>query len=302
MQRIFPKKLKPNDTIGLVSVAGAIENPIQVKSAINYFSKLGFNVKVSNNIEKQNRYLSGSDEERANALNSFFADDQINAIIALRGGYGSIRILDKIHYEVIKQNPKIFGGYSDITALSLMIFQKTGLVTFNTPMPYSDFVQNKTGFSQISFIKTLQNGENTIKLIDSKTYNEKIANGVLWGGNLSTIQSLCGTDFIPDEKFILVAEDINEPVYKLDKMFTQLFNIEKFKQNITGLVLGDFSNIDNNNYFDELIKEISQKHKIAAISGLKFGHEEYNTTFPIGVKAQLNTKTKSLDFCEEFLQ
>ena len=107
MQRIFPKKLKPNDTIGLVSIAGAIETPNEIQNAQNYFSNLGFKVKVSNNITNKNRYLCGSDEERAKALNTFFADEEIDAIIAIRGGYGSIRILDKIDYDAIKKNPKI---------------------------------------------------------------------------------------------------------------------------------------------------------------------------------------------------
>lgn len=302
MQRIFPKKLKINDTIGLVSIAGAIETPDEIQNAKNYFSNLGFKVKVSNNVTSKNRYICGSDEERAKALNTFFADEKIDAIIAIRGGYGSIRILDKIDYNAIKKNPKIFGGYSDITALSLMIYKKTGLITFNTPMALSDFSKEINTKNEISFLETLQKGVKYLELSNGKVYKNGKAKGIIWGGNLSTIQSLCGLDFIPNEDFIFVTEDINEPVYKLDKIFTQLFNIEKFRKNIKGIVLGDFSNIDNKDYFDELINETAQKHNIVTTTGLKFGHEIEKKTFPIGVKSMLDTKNKTIELCEEFLK
>ena len=111
----------------------------------------------------------------------------------------------------------------------------------------------------------------------------------MWGGNLSTIQSLCGLDFLPDKKFIFVAEDINEPVYKIDKMFTQLLNIPAFKNNLSAVVLGDFSGIDNERYFNEYFTELAQELKIPFTGGLKFGHEKDKQTFPIGVNAIVDT-------------
>ena len=106
------------------------------------------------------------------------------------------------------------------------------------------------------------------------------------------LHQLCGLDFLPTEDFIFVVEDTNEPVYKIDKMFTQLFNIKSVKERIKGMVLGDFSNLDNKEHFDELIFEISNRYNLPTLSGLKFGHEKQKQTFPIGVSAILDT-TKS---------
>lgn len=289
MQRIFPKKLKKNDTIGLLAIAGSIENADLINKAAKYFTDKGYKVKISPNAYECYRYLSGTDKARTNAINDFFADKEIDAIIALRGGYGSIRIINDLDYETIKSNPKIFAGYSDITALSLMIYKKTGLITYNAPMACSDFAKNIDKYTEESFFDMIENNINIITLNEPLIYKNGISEGILWGGNLSTIQSLCGLDFIPQEHFIFIAEDVNEPVYKIDKMFTQLFNIPKFKNNVQAIVLGDFTNIDNKDYFDELFQEIAKKYSIPIISGLKFGHEKQKTTFPIGIKAELDT-------------
>lgn len=300
MQTLFPKKLRKGDTIGLLSVAGAIEDVNLVEKVKQYFGAKGFNIVVSPNYTKKTRYLSGNDDERAEALNCFFSDASIDAIISLRGGYGSIRILDKLDYSVIKANPKIFAGYSDITALSLMIYKKTGLVTFNSPMGISDFANGLDFLTENSFWDTLQNGINKVKLVDTNVYRSGSAKGILWGGNLSTIQSLCGLDFLPRNEFIFVAEDINEPVYKIDKMFSQLFNIEQFSKNISAILLGDFTGIDNKYYFDDLMLELADKYCIPVMSGLKFGHEKSKLTFPIGANVYLDTDNCEILFNQTF--
>lgn len=300
MKTLFPKKLKKGDTIGLLSVAGAISDISLVENAKQYFGYRGYNVVVSENFSNRYRYLCGLDYERADALNSFFANNEIDAIVALRGGYGAIRILDKIDYSLIKVNPKIFCGYSDVTALSLMIYKNTGLVTFNSPMGVSDFSLGLDDLTENSFWNVLQNGIDKLSLVNPKVYNGGCTRGILWGGNLSTIQSLCGLDFIPKEKFIFVVEDVNEPVYKIDKMFSQLFNISDFKNNVSAIVLGDFTGIDNENYFDDLMIEIANIHRIPVVSGLKFGHEKTKLTFPIGVKASLNIDDCEIKFNQTF--
>lgn len=300
MQAIFPKKLKKGDTIGLLSVAGAIDDFNLIEKTKKYFLGKGFNVVLSKNCFERNRYLSGSDFQRADALNEFFADRSVDAIIALRGGYGSIRILDNIDYTLIKSNPKIFAGYSDITALSLMIFKNTGLVTFSSPMGVSDFANDIDLFSENSFWNTFQNGISKINLVESNVYKKGNASGILWGGNLSTIQSLCGLDFLPTEKFIFVVEDVNEPVYKIDKMFCQLFNISDFKNNVAAIVLGDFTGIDSQEYYDELMYELADLHDIPVVSGLKFGHEKSKLTFPIGASALLNIENREILFNQTF--
>lgn len=288
MDLIYPEHLKKGDTIGILCVSGKIDDYSKLNRAKEFIESKGYNVKISYLPEKQNGYLCADDETRASELNRFFADKTIKAIIAARGGYGSIRIIDKIDYKTIKDNPKFFGGYSDITALSLMIYKNTGLVTYNSPMAYSDFGNQISDYTEKSFFDVIENGLTELRLENSRVYKSGNASGVLWGGNLSTIQSLCGIDFMPVDDFIFITEDINEPVYKIDKMFAQLFNISKFKTNCKAIVLGYFSNIDNNEILDKLFKEIANKYEIPVVKGLKFGHERDFLTFPIGVNAILN--------------
>lgn len=288
MDLIYPEHLKKGDTIGILCVSGKIDDYSKLNRAKEFIESKGYNVKISYLPEKQNGYLCADDETRASELNRFFADKTIKAIIAARGGYGSIRIIDKIDYKTIKDNPKFFGGYSDITALSLMIYKNTGLVTYNSPMAYSDFGNQISDYTEKSFFDVIENGLTELRLENSRVYKSGNASGVLWGGNLSTIQSLCGIDFIPVDDFIFITEDINEPVYKIDKMFAQLFNISKFKTNCKAIVLGYFSNIDNNEILDKLFNEIANKYEIPVVKGLKFGHERDFLTFPIGVNAILN--------------
>lgn len=294
MTQTLPKKLKKGDTIGFLAVSGDIKDYSKLEKAKECFESHGYNVIISETAKTRKNYLCADDKMRADALNKFFKSPEIDAIIACRGGYGAIRILDKIDYEAIKENPKMFGGYSDITALQLMIYKKTGLVTFNTPMAYSDFGCGTSDYTKDSFFNVLEQGTKEIVIDNPKIYFNGSTAGVLWGGNLSTIQSLCGLDFVPDKKFILVTEDVNEPVYKIDKMFTQLLSIPMFRGNLAGVVLGNFSGIDNERYFDDFFNELSSGLKIPFISGLKFGHETDKQTFPIGAKVILDTNLSKI--------
>ena len=286
---LIPEKLKKGDTIGILAACGDIKDSRKIDTAKKLFESAGYKVMLSDTIYTKKDYLCADDNTRAHELNKFFADKTIKAIIAARGGYGALRILDKIDYGLIKNNPKIFAGYSDVTALSLMIYKNTGLVTYNAPMAYSDFGSDIDEYTKQSFFNVLENGISEITVDTPKVFSGGAASGVLWGGNLSTIQSLCGLDFIPDNKFIFVTEDVNEPVYKIDRMFTQLLNIKHFKQNIAAVILGDFNGIDNEQSFNMFFKELSEELKIPVISGLKFGHEKQKQTFPIGVNVLLDT-------------
>lgn len=289
MQKILPPKLKKGDTVGFLAVSGDIKDFEVLERAKKEFEQAGYKVKISKNSCEKKAYLAGADEQRAKAFNDFFNDPEIDAIVAERGGYGAIRILDKIDWQAVADNPKIFVGYSDVTALSLMIYEKTGLVTYSGAMAYSDFGCGITDYTKKSFFEVLEGNVDKVLIDEPKVYHSGVCSGILWGGNLSTVQSLCELDFIPDEKFIFLAEDVNEPVYKIDKMFTQLLNIEKFKANLAGVVLGDFSGVDNPVYFEDFFEELADSLKVPFISGLKFGHEKDKQTIPIGVPAVLDT-------------
>ncbi len=288
MNLIKPKKLEKGDTISIIAPSGGVESDENLLRATAYLKSLGYNVKWGKNVLKTNKYLAGTDNERLEDLHNAFKDKGINAIIALRGGDGGIRLINKIDYNLIKQNPKIFAGYSDITGLSAMLLKHSGLITYSAPMINGDFgIKSKDKFTIDNFFKTVATTEK--QEIKAQTIlKEGKASGITFGGNLATLVSLCGLDFIPNQKFIFFAEDLNEPVYKLDKMFTQLLNIEKFRKNISGIVFGEFLDIDNDEWLNSLQKEIVQELKVPAISGLKITHAREKLTIPIGIESAIS--------------
>lgn len=288
MNLIKPKKLEKGDTISIIAPSGGVESDENLLRATAYLKSLGYNVKWGKNVLKTNKYLAGTDNERLEDLHNAFKDKGINAIIALRGGYGAIRLINKIDYNLIKQNPKIFAGYSDITGLSAMLLKHSGLITYSAPMINGDFgIKSKDKFTIDNFFKTVATTEK--QEIKAQTIlKEGKASGITFGGNLATLVSLCGLDFIPNQKFIFFAEDLNEPVYKLDKMFTQLLNIEEFRKNISGIVFGEFLDIDNDDWLNSLQKEIVQELKVPAISGLKITHAREKLTIPIGIESAIS--------------
>lgn len=276
MNLIKPKLLVKGDTIGILATSGCLEDETKLDRAVKFFESNGYKVRLSDNVYSKYRYMAGSDYERVNALHNMFADKEVNAIIALRGGYGALRIVNKIDYDLIRQNPKIFCGYSDITVLNAMFLKRAGLVTFSGPMAVSDFgEENLSDYTVESFFNVLNVGEFSLK--DIKTEGKRF-----WGGNLASLVSLCGMDFVPDFRFDFFAEDLNEPVYKIDKMFRQLMNIKKFRKNIKSLYLGDFLNIDNVEEADELFDEISEELCVPLYKNFPASHSSRKATVPYG--------------------
>ncbi len=268
-------------TIGIIALSGVIDKE-KLNFAINNLKSLGYNVKLSKNILDTNRYLAGNDKDKVEELEKFFLDPKIDIIMAVRGGYGAIRLIDKIDYNILKNHPKIFTGFSDVTALLLMIYKKTGMVTYHGLMATPDFGFDCEidEFSFRQFQAAINDEE--LNLEGNKIYRDGAAEGIIWGGNLATLVSLCGIDFIPNEDFIFFAEDLNEPVYKIDKMFTQLFNIKEFKKYCKGIVLGDFLDCGNEKWLEEFFVELSGIHQIPIVGGFKITHNRKKITIPIG--------------------
>ena len=263
MNIIKPPLLKEGDTIGILATSGAMDDDTNLKRAISFFENKGYKIVLSDNVYSKAGYLAGSDEERLNALHKMFSDKNINAIIALRGGYGAIRLINKIDYNLIRQNPKIFCGYSDITALNAMFLKRAGLMTYSGPMILSDFGQkNICDYTINKFFETVKEGKFDYE-------------GTFWGGNLSTLVSLCGQDFVPDFKFTLFLEDLNEPPYKIDKMVTQLFNMEKIRKNTKAIAVGDFLDCGDVDY---IFKELN----LPLIKNFTASHAEKKATVPYG--------------------
>lgn len=290
MNIIKPKALKVGDTIGFLSVSGPVYELERVDKAKKYFEQKGYNVLVSDTTYMKKDFLAADDDVRLAQLHEFFADDNIDAILCTRGGYGAIRLIEKIDYNLLQTKPKIFAGFSDATAFLASISKKCGLVTYHSPMPYPDFGCDEVSkTTEKSFFEILGGMQFEAKL-DGKVYHTSTAEGVLWGGNLATLASMVGTDFLPGEKFILFLEDVNEPAYKVDRYLTELSFDKNFQNNLSGIVLGEFTQLDEPDFFDNIFSALGEKLSIPIISGLKIGHVKDKITVPVGIKVRLDSQ------------
>ncbi len=286
MNLVKPPILSVGDTVAIIAPAGVVEYEL-IMSAKKYFESKGFKVKLGKNIICNNRYFAGTDEERVEDVHDAFLDDDVKAIVCARGGYGTIRLIKYIDFELIRRHPKIFCGYSDITALSAMFLKHSDLITYSGPMAQSDFSSGiPDELTEYSFFNVLKGGYE--EYFSKTTFKEGVAEGITFGGNLSTLVSLCGIDFIPDEGFIFFVEDINEPVYKLDKMFNQLINIKKFRENIRGIAFGEFLGVDDSFWLEELQKEVTDILNVPSYGGFSFTHGDSKQTIPYGARAILS--------------
>jgi len=287
MNYVLPKPLTKGDTIGVIAPSGPIENKTPILNAKYFFESLGYNVVLAKHIFDKDRYLSSTEDNRLNDLHWAFSNSNIDTIICARGGYGALRLVDKIDYELIKNNPKNFCGYSDITILSAMFLKNSNLITYSSPMMKGDFGQNEQSKYTIdSFFNALTHQKQ--EFFAPKVHKSGEATGIMWGGNLASLVSLCGMDFIPEENFIFFAEDLNEPVYKIDKMLTQLIHISKFRKNIKGIAFGKFLDITQEVQLEYLFTQFANELNIPTISGLNISHDTNKITVPYGKKCTIN--------------
>ncbi len=298
---MLPKPLKSGDTIGIIAPASPPDMK-KLYKALPFFEKMNLKVKIAPHVEKVHGYLAGTDEERLNDLHMMFEDDSINAIIVARGGYGTGRIAPYIDYELIKNNPKIFWGYSDITYLHTAIRQKTGLVTFHGPMVASDIGESdfhpisKLSFQQLFEPITLVYNENISPL---NVISEGEAAGKIVGGNLSLIVNSLGSPFEIDlDDKLLFIEDTDEPPYRIDSFLSQLKNAGKL-EHIKGVIVGDFNNATPTNNrpsltLEEVLTDYFGQLNKPVISGFKIGHCQPHFAIPLGTEATLSTKSMSL--------
>ena len=298
MDYLKPKPLTKGDTISFIAPAGGVKDKAAVYRAKDFFERNGFNIVFSEHLFNEYKYMSDTDENRLKDLHNAFSDKNIDAIICARGGYGTLRLINDIDYDLIKNNPKIFCGYSDITILSLMFLKKSGLITYSGPMARGDFgLETTYSYTIDNFYKTLYQNEN-LEYASEKIYKSGSAEGIIWGGNLASVNSLSGTDFIPDKDFIFFAEDLNEPVYKIDRMFNQLINIREFKHRIKGMILGDFLDSGYPEQLDELFYEISEKLNIPVLGGFKITHEKEKITIPVGANSIIENGKLTIQYIQ----
>lgn len=302
-----PKALKLGDTIALIAPSSptSIEN---VKKAEELLIQMGFKVKMGKSPYEKYGYLSGSDEIRANDINNMFKDKEVDAIICLRGGYGTPRILDLIDYDIIRENPKIFVGYSDITALHIAFTQISNLLTFHGPMMTSDIIGSFSDFSKDNFFGLIMKTRDIDKISNPEgeeisTINGGVAEGTIIGGNLSLIAATIGTPYEIDVKDkILFMEEIAEEPYSIDRMLNQLRLSGKF-EDAKGIILGDFNRCVSEKHDESLtLEQVIRDHIEPAgkptILNLKAGHCEPMVTLPFGAKVKLDADNKEIIILE----
>lgn len=299
-----PPRLNFGDTIALVAPASPPADATAVDHSVAALEKIGFKVKLARHARERRGFLAGSDRERAADLIDAFSDRRVKAIICLRGGYGTARLLPLLNYELIRRNPKIFIGFSDVTSLHCSFLKKSGLISFHGPMAASHFIRKEfPDFTLRSFLKTLMEPEppggirqgyegKTIRVL-----RRGLVSGPLIGGNLSVLCALLGTTFQPAFKGrILFLEDLDEPPYRIDRMLTHLINAGALKQ-VAGIAAGLCQNCEDpkaatageyRQSLQDVLKERLRSLNVPVVIGLPFGHVPHNATLPVGARATLD--------------
>jgi muramoyltetrapeptide carboxypeptidase len=260
--------------------------------------QLGFKVVLAPNALQKNRYLAGTDAERLSDLIHMFLDPTIDGLICLRGGYGSMKLLSRIDYQIVRNNPKILVGYSDITALQIAIWKHTGLVTFSGPMLVSDFGREAGEYTIKHFYRALTSPMALGAIppapdIKSEVLRPGRASGRLLGGNLTLIAATLGTPYeIDTYGTILFLEDVDEQPYRVDRMLQQLRLAGKFSH-VAGVVFGEFVGCEaeeNASSFSllEVLKEAMKDIAVPCFYGLATGHGVNKATLPLGVQAEID--------------
>ena len=300
----------------MVAPSAAPNEPERIRFAIDTVESLGFKVKPGAHLYDREGYLAGADAARAADLNAMFADDGVDAIWCVRGGYGASRILPALDYALMQRKPKALIGYSDITALHMAIHRHAGLVTFHGPVAFRAF----TPYSLGELKRVLWTGETPVRLGGPPPFERAegrvdwenrvatlvpgMARGRLLGGNLCLMSHLCGTPYFPDLRgAILFLEDVEEAYYRIDRMLTQLW-LAGALAGVAGVAFGKFTNCNPSQFFlqnrplEDILAERCRALGVPTISGIMVGHIEDQTTLPVGCLAELDADAGTLTLLE----
>lgn len=299
-----PARLQPGDAVGIVAPASATFQTVDVAIARESLEALGLRVSVGPHVLARHGYLAGGDKDRAADISAFFRDPSIKAVVPIRGGWGSSRVLPHLDYEAIRRNPKVLVGYSDITALHMAIQAKTGLVTFHGPNGLGRWdAWSVEIFRQVLF------GAETVTLTNPAALSDKnalaqtehrvqtlvpgTARGRLLGGNLTVLTAILGSPYVPSfDGAILFLEDVGEDLYRIDRMFTQL-KLAGILDRIAGFVFGTCAECEPGDGFASLtLEEILADHitplGVPAWFGAMIGHQTPQWTVPVGIEAAID--------------
>lgn len=309
-----PARLYPGAGVGLISPAGAVFLQEDLEVVLDAVRALGLVPYLAPHLMSRYGYLAGKDSDRASDVNQFFADPKIAMLLPLRGGWGSSRMLPYLDYNLIRKNPKIIIGFSDITALILAIYAKTGLITFHGPNglsswrpPLTESFRNVLFNAQKTTFSNQPAGEDSDRLMQVKNRIQTItpgkARGKLIGGNLTIVASLVGTPYFPNpEGAILFVEDVGENIYRIDRLITQL-KLGGILDKLSGFIFGQCVRCEPDPDYGSLtLEEVIQDHiqplNIPAWSGANIGHIEDIMTLPIGIEVEIDAKQGTIVMLE----
>jgi len=309
MRIVKAPRLCKGDLIGLVAPASTPSSREKVEQGAIYLERLGYRVEVGEHVQETYGYLAGTDAERVGDLNAFICNRDVKAIVAIRGGYGTPRLLSMVDYRALRANPKIIVGYSDITALQMAIYRKIGLVTFSGPMSGVEMWNQIDPYTEEQFwrlltstkrIGLLQNPEEE----STATLRVGKAEGRLLGGNFSLLISLMGTPYLPNlRKAVLMLEDVDEAPHRIDRMLAQLRNAGVLK-NLSGLLFGKFTDCNPSDptkpflTLDQILQEAAESVACPVISNVQYGHISKKLTIPFGLKTKVDGKKSRIEVME----
>jgi len=294
---IKPRILKPGCRIGVLSPSYWLKKK-DLEKTTKFFQDKGYTMVMGNSNSMKWGPFAGTPQDRADDIHHMFSNPQIEAIICARGGYGANRVLPLLDYSLIRDNPKIFMGYSDITAYLTSITQKTGLVTFHGPM----MVSYKKRFVNYNFqaMERILDGTPDFKIISpdsspARILKPGISMGPLWGGNMTLLINRLGTsDSLDTNGVILFLEDLDEYLYSFERMLVQM-RTAGILDNIAGLIIGELHEFKDQDVAferntDEIVMDICGDLEIPIVSNFPCGHGTYQATLPISIPVELNAK------------
>jgi muramoyltetrapeptide carboxypeptidase len=308
MPPLRARRLNPGDTLALINPSGAIYERAPYQMATESLQALGFKVREAPHLRARYGHLAGTDAQRADDVNAMFADPSVHGILALTGGSGGNRILPLIDYAAIRRTPKFLGGFSDLTALINAVHAKTGLVTFHCPLGVSEWnafsVEHFRGTVMEAQAMTLRNATERDDNIVAKgsritTLRGGRARGPLLGGNLAVLAAMAGSPYWPRfDGAILFLEDINEYIYRVDRMLSTLM-LAGVLERLAGVVLGAFTNCTPGDGYgtltlDEVFDDYFKPLKVPVYSGAMIGHIKRKFTVPVGLEAEMDADAGTL--------
>jgi len=291
---IRPPRLEPGDTIGIIAPASPFDAEL-FDGGIRTIESMGYRIQIPDDLFERNGYLAGSDEHRTDIIHRLFADPKIKAIVCARGGYGSMRLLPLLDFSLIRKNPKIIFGLSDLSALLSAIYSKTGLVTFHGPMVTT--LANAPQETREAMIAAISPDQpHKVEIENGIKIQSGLASGRVCGGNLNTLNHLMGTPFAPDFKdHLLFVEDRGEKPYRIDRMLTQMKQAGCF-QHLAGLILGDFIGCGTQQEILQIFTDTFTDASIPIVAGCEAGHGKQNLTIPFGLEATLDADQYTLTY------